>query len=109
MEKRPHLIPSIVSILMLIACLGQWPYGYYTLLRFVVCGSAVYIAVVSYEWKQIWACWVFGIIAFLFNPLIPIHLDRDLWMGIDLLCAVFFAVSLIMKTPPPKSIGEAEK
>jgi hypothetical protein len=40
-----HLIPAA----MLIAALGPWPYGYYTLLRLVVCIVAGWLAVLDYR------------------------------------------------------------
>jgi hypothetical protein len=37
---------------------------------------------------------VFGIIAVLFNPVIPIHLNRDNWTTIDVTVAVIFLFSI---------------
>lgn len=96
LKKRPHLIPCIVAALMLLGSLARWPYGYYQLLRFVVCGVSVYIAYMAYNWQKLWATWLFGFIAVLFNPLIPIHLSRELWQPIDLACAVLFVVILFV-------------
>lgn len=103
LPKRPHLIPCIVAGAMLLGALGDWPYGYYQLLRFVVCGVSVYAAFMAYTWKKLWATWVFGIIAVLFNPLAPIHLSRDLWQPIDFACALLFAVvAFVLKEPAKK-------
>jgi hypothetical protein len=94
-DKHPHLIPAVVAALMLFGALGQWPYGYYQLLRFVVCGVGAYTAFVAYQWQKLWATWLFGFIAILFNPLIPIHLTREIWQLIDLVCAILFVVVAI--------------
>lgn len=100
LEKRPHLILSLIAAAMLLGALADWPYGYYQLLRFVTCGVSVYIAVLAYNWQKMWALWLFGFIALLFNPLIPIHLSRDVWQPIDFICAILFViVALILKTP----------
>lgn len=100
LQKRPHLIPAIIASLMLLGALGQWPYGYYQLLRLVVCGISVYVAFIAYNWHKIWATWLFGFIAVLFNPLIPIHLSRELWQPIDVICALLFVVvTLVLKKP----------
>ena len=99
-EKRPLLIPSGIAALMLFGALAPWPYGYYQLLRFVTCGVAVYIAYMAYNWQKIWAVWLFGFIALLFNPLIPIHLSREIWQPIDVICAILFgAVAFVLKNP----------
>jgi signal transduction histidine kinase len=82
----------------------DWPYGYYQLLRFVVCGVSVYVAFMAYAWKRLWATWLFGIMAVLFNPLVPIHLSRELWQPIDFACAALFAVvALVLKDGRPSS------
>ena len=92
LEKRPHLIPAVIAALMLFGALGQWPYGYYQLLRFVTCAVSVYVAFMAYQWQKIWAVWLFGFIGLLFNPLIPIHLPREVWQLIDITCAFLFVV-----------------
>ena len=98
--KRPHLIPSLIASLMLLGALAEWPYGYYQVLRFFTCGVAVYVAFMGYNWQKIWAVWLFGFIALLFNPLIPVHLSRELWQPIDIVCALLFvAVAFVLKEP----------
>lgn len=91
-EERPHLIPNMIAAAMLFGTLADLPYGYYQLLRFVVCGVAVYVAFSAYNGQKMWAVWIFGFVALLFNPLIPIHLPRELWQPIDLICAILFIV-----------------
>ncbi len=103
LQKRPHLIPCIVASVTLLGALGDWPYGYYQLLRFVVCGVSVYVAYMAYIWQKLWATWLFVIIAVLFNPLIPIHLSREVWQPIDLICALLFVViAFVLKEPAKK-------
>ena len=100
LEKRPHLIPSLIAAAMLLLALAELPYGYYQLLRFVTCGVAVYIAFTAYNWQKMWAMWLFGFIALLFNPLIPIHLSREIWQPIDVICAVLFVfIVFVLKKP----------
>jgi len=40
--------------------------GYYQLLRFVVFVAGGYVAFLAYNWKKMWAMWLFGFIAVLF-------------------------------------------
>lgn len=102
--QRPHLIPTIIVALMLLGALAPWPYGYYQLLRFVTCGVGVYVAFVAYQWQKMWVVWLFGFIALLFNPLIVIHLSRELWQLIDFVCAVLFTtVAFVLKKPEEKT------
>jgi hypothetical protein len=112
LEKRPHLIPCSIAAVMLLLALAPWPYGYYQLLRFIVCGISIYVAFIAYNWHKIWATWLFGFIAVLFNPLIPIHLSREFWKLIDGLCGfVFIVVTIMLKGRIPsvdKNRGETK-
>jgi glucan phosphoethanolaminetransferase (alkaline phosphatase superfamily) len=103
LQKRPHLIPAIIAAVMLFGALGRWPYGYYQLLRFVVCGVSVYVAYTAYTWQKMWAVWLFGFIAVLFNPLIPIHLSREAWQPINVICAILLIfIVVVLKNPSEK-------
>ena len=81
------MIPALISAAMLFGCLRRWPYGYYTLLRWVVCATGVLIAVMASRSKTPWLLWVFISLAVLFNPLIPFHLSRDIWLVLDVIAA----------------------
>lgn len=108
MDKRPLLIPSLIVAMMLFGALAELPYGYYQLLRFVTCAVSVYVAFVAYNWQKMWATWIFGFVALLFNPLIPFHLSRELWKPIDTICAILFIViAFVLKKPAEgKQTGE---
>ncbi len=80
---------------MLFGALGRWPYGYYTLLRVVVCAVAIFVAVQGYFWKRFWATWLFGFVAVLFNPLVPVHLSRQIWQPVDLAAGAAFVIAAI--------------
>jgi len=103
LEKRPHIVPCIIAAIMLLLALLPWPYGYYQLLRFVVCGASVYAAFMTYQWQKILATWIFGFIAVLFNPIVPIHLSRELWQPIDIICGVIFIAGVIILNAPVAS------
>jgi hypothetical protein len=99
-SSRPHAVPAIIAAVALFAALGEWPYGYYTLLRLVVCGAGAYTAFVMHEWHRPALAWLFGFIAVLFNPIFTVHLSRGLWQPIDALCGVvFLLVAIAVKKP----------
>jgi hypothetical protein len=86
---------AIASIaLLLLAVSGGWPYGFYTLLRVVVCGSASYLAVHSHAQRKSGWSWLMAGTTVLFNPIVPVHLSRARWQPIDFIAAVVFAISL---------------
>lgn len=73
--------------------LADLPNGYFTFLRIVVTISSV--AVVVTEFKNGLNFWVitFGLIAILFNPLIPVYLnDKSAWMPIDIISGIIFVI-----------------
>ncbi len=83
----------ILSGVLLLVGIADMPIGYYTLLRIVVTiGSA---AVIVEEMEKGITPWVlaFGLLAILFNPIIPVYLnDKDAWLPIDLVGGVLFFV-----------------
>lgn len=102
MSNRPHLIPALIATGLLMGAIAPLPYGYYQMLRWVVGGIAIYMAYKSYSWEKRWATWIFGIIAVLFNPIIPIHLTREIWQPIDGVCAILFGSSILFLKEPTK-------
>jgi hypothetical protein len=95
-----YKILRIIAAILLFWALDRHPYSYYTFLRFVVCGVAGYGAFISIKLdKNVWA-WIFGITAVLFNPILPIHLNRDLWAIIDVAVALVLIVSLFVLNRP---------
>jgi hypothetical protein len=98
--RRPHLIPAAIPAVMLFVAMGKRPYAYYQIMRWVVCAVAVFVAYNAWTFKRAWALWMFGFVAVLFNPLVPIHMKRDTWQVIDLLAAgAFVAVAVVLGRP----------
>ena len=96
----PTTIPTIISIAMLLAGMPDFfPYGFYTLLRLVVCGTSGYIAFFAFEEEKTVIAFISGFIALLFNPLIPVHLNKELWVIIDFIVATYlFLTIFILRT-----------
>ncbi len=66
-------------LLLLGAIAGRWPAGHLTLLRGAVFGVTLCLMVLAYaEGSPGWAI-LFGLTAFLFNPLLPIRMRRADW------------------------------
>jgi len=100
MQRRPHLAPAILIAFLLLIAILPLPYGYYIFLRWVTCGMAVFTAFLAYHWETKWVVWVFIPIAIVFNPFVPIHLTKEIWQPIDIVCAILFAISaFILKKP----------
>ena len=75
----------IPAVLLILAPLISFPYGFYTLLRLIISITAGVIIYHSY--KNVGGIneiiILFGLILILYNPVIPIKLSRELWMPIN--------------------------
>jgi len=92
-NRNKNIAISISVIFLFLAMIEGWPYGFFTLLRLVIFGTTVYLSWLAYKSEaQTWI-WIFGFIALVFNPLIPLYLGRNLWVVIDLFVAVFLIIS----------------
>ena len=91
MKKHNLKVPYIaVSLLSLIALL-ELPYGYYTFLKIAVTLCASITAYLLYEKdNKHLVFWLCVCVAILFNPVIPIHLTREIWSAFNVLVAGLF-------------------
>lgn len=89
------IVPIYIVSAMLLLGAAPLPYGYYMLLRLVACGFFVWAAVIAREQSNQYLPWVFGFLALLFNPIIKIHLPKEIWAVIDIGSAIFI---LLMKS-----------
>lgn len=100
-QKTIASILCVFSAGLLFWALEQHSYDYYTLLRWLVCGTSAFCTYLFVEIdKKVWAS-TLGIIALLFNPLIPVHLSKQTWAPIDVVSGIILLVSLypMIKTP----------
>ena len=61
---------------LLVAALALWPYAFYQLLRWLICPTAGFLSFRFRKARRPGRSWTWGVIAVLFNPLIPVSLDR---------------------------------
>lgn len=95
-NKKKNIALIVAVVFLFLALFNGLPYGFFTLLRFVVFVLSSYIAWMTYEeQKEKWV-WIFGFLAVLFNPFIVIHLNREIWSVIDFIVGVFMIVSVFV-------------
>jgi lipoprotein signal peptidase len=88
------ILKLIVAIILLL-CLADMPYGFYTLVRFV---SAFTFAFLSYDYfksKKDGLGFVFAALALLFQPFFKVALGRTIWNIVDVVVAVGLLYLLI--------------
>lgn len=83
------IVPAVMSAL----ALAPLPYGYYMLLRLVVCGAATAIAWNRFSLGSgsIWGVIFIGT-ALMFNPIFPVHFSREVWAIFNVVTAAVFLV-----------------
>ncbi len=87
----PVVVIYITST-MLFLSVAPFPYGYYTLLRIVVTGVFIWAAYICYERDEAVLPWIFSLGAILFNPLIKIHMPKEIWSIVDVAAGIFLIV-----------------
>jgi len=102
LKRRPHAPLAMIAAVMLLVAFGHWPYAYYKVLRWVSCAAAVWVMWQCWDWQISWATGLFGLVAILFNPLAPIHLDRMTWQVLDAIAAGLFVLSAVLLKEPPR-------
>jgi hypothetical protein len=85
------------AVMLFFAVTGRHPYSFYTLLRWICCAAFAYSAFTASEKNRVAWVWIFGVLAVLFNPIVPVHLQRDTWqivdwgtIGVIVIAATFF-------------------
>ena len=105
-EKSISRTPMVAAAVMLIlGSVGSWPYGFYQLLRLVVCGTSIYVAIQCFgSHRSVWA-WTMSAIAVLFNPVFIVRFTRQQWQPIDLVVGVAFIAASILLAAGQTQVG----
>lgn len=88
--KASYLLAVFAATFLVLAVSSHWPYSFYILMRLTICGASIYLSRNSFLLgSKLWP-WVFGGMAVLFNPVLPMRMHRSDWSMIDSLAAVAF-------------------
>ena len=88
------IIIKIVLVVLLFACLFNFPYGYYQFVRFAALIGFGYLAYDANEKGYKNEVFVYIVLAILFQPFFKIALGRTLWNIVDVLVAIGLLLSL---------------
>ena len=99
--KNPNILPFIfVAILLCVAPFIRAPHGFFVFLRLMTCGAFIYAIYCSGHNSL---KFISGAFVLLYNPLIPIHLTRNIWTVLNiitvivLLCMYIILIAIIKK------------
>lgn len=94
---KPFTLARLLAAGMLLLAVGAWPYSFYTLTRFVTCIVGGYGAYLAAERQHTGWAWALGLTAVVFNPFIPLRLDRATWELLDIAGAAVMAGSTVAR------------
>lgn len=83
MDTKPAL--WLVAIAVAIALIPSLPYGYYSVMRWVVCASCAWLALSSLRAEREEWAWTWGVIAGIYNPVLPVHATREIWSVVNII------------------------
>jgi len=73
----------IAAVMLVFAAAEKQPDSFYTMLRWVCCAVFAYSAVTSFQMKRMLWLGIFAALGIVFNPILPLPLDRRLWIAAD--------------------------
>lgn len=94
----PIIIWILPAILLAVAVLNL-PYNYYTMMRWVVSLAACFIAWRLYMrgGRLVFTSVLFAAVAILFNPIAPMHFERETWAVFNVAGAAVFVMGAIVQ------------
>ncbi len=94
--KRIWIPQAITGVMLLWALNPENPYGYYIVLRWVCCAAFTYLALKALaQGKEGWV-WVLGVIAVIYNPIVRIHLTREIWSVVNIATVIIATLSVLV-------------
>ena len=81
------------TVAMLLVGAAPLSYGYYMLLRLVVCGVFAFAAFIAFGRKHKVLPWVYGFLAVVFNPILKIYFLKETWAMVDILSGSLLLVT----------------
>ena len=86
----------LISAALLIWAFGRHRYIFYQLVKLIVVGVTVYGVYYTHKLESKTWMVVFAVIAILFNPFVPVHLNRPTWEVLDLAAAAVLLLSVFL-------------
>lgn len=91
--KKLKVALLVAGLMLCLAVFPRMPYIFYILLKWTVCGAAVYGVLNFRDESQLSRhVWPLAVLALLFNPFVPAPLTPLVWLILSLGTAVYFLV-----------------
>lgn len=93
MNKRYIFYILLIVSFFLFLGVFNLPYGYYQFLRVLVTFSTIYIILYLWNIQEKNYLIIYVFIFLLFNPFLPVNLNKFIWILIDIIVCVFYIVT----------------
>lgn len=102
---RKNVVLWFVAVPVAVAILPALPYGYYSVMRWVVCALCAWLAVDAYRTgHESWA-WCWGVLAGIYNPVLPVHANRAVWTVVNIVTIIVVATYASRKSAVEKGVA----
>lgn len=96
---RPALVAALLAAGLLVLGVAPLPSEYYQLLRAVLFFTMVLLSIIAWEADRRWWCLLTALVLLIWNFLIPLTLDKQIWVVLDVAAAAgLAAMGLLIKT-----------
>ena len=95
MKKHIGLHIALI-VFLVIALFPIRAYGYYVLLKLVICGGCAFLAVKADAEGRKSMVWFLGGLAVLYNPIIRFPLGREIWTVVNIVTIIGLIVNAKM-------------
>lgn len=91
MARLWYILPTTMCLVALVGL----QYGYFGLFRTVVTGSSIFAGYMIWTMGGRFVPVAFGIVAIIYNPVLPVNLERAVWFWMDTATAALFGAFAI--------------
>lgn len=100
--RRTALAPGLLGAIALLAGIGLRELDGFLVIRFLVSILALIVAWFAIQARHWWWAPVLAAVAVLWNPVFPLPLSGDLWLGAQYVAALAFILAgVLIKAPNP--------
>lgn len=85
---------AAVFVPVLVAMIPVMPYGYYSLMRWIVCPASLGMFVCLRDRRVGDWSWAWVAIAGIYNPILRVHASRGVWLVVDAATLVLVVLTL---------------
>ena len=95
-DMKTKIILKIAIAVILLLCLADMPYGFYTIVRIASTAAFAYLAYESFREKAEGKAFFFVSLALLFQPFFKFALGRTIWNIVDVLVAIVLCYFIVI-------------